>query len=130
MVAKILIFHKYADITPTEVFLVRSTWLLGTIRRIQNSGINMAAKIINFRELIDIIPAVVFWSADHDYEDKIRKFKIADPIWRPKYWFSINTTILHLQVFFGALSMISRSNSTNSKWQIQYGGQNIDPKVQ
>ena len=107
-------------------FLGRWARVRGQNWEIRNGGSNMAAKIISFRKLIDIIHTVVFWVADHDYEVKIGKFKMADLMWGPKYWFFINTTILLLQGFFCALSVIFSFDSANSKWRIQYGGQNID----
>ena len=52
----------------------------------------MAAKILIFRKSNIIQPMGVFWGAESDSGVKITKFKMADPIYRPRFKFFANQT--------------------------------------
>ena len=62
----------------------------------------MAAKILIICKSNSILPKGVFWGAESESEVKIAKFKMADPIWRPKCQFFANQTVFCLKGFFGA----------------------------
>ena len=68
----------------------------------------------------------VFWGAESESKVEIAKLKMADPIWRPKFRFFANQTVFCLKGFFRALSPNPRLKLQNSKWRIQYGGDNFN----
>ena len=86
----------------------------------------MAATILIFCKSNSILPKGVFWGAESESEVKIAKFKMTDPIYRPKYRFFANQTVFCLKGFFMALSPNPRLKLQNSKWRIQYGGDNFN----
>ena len=111
---------------PYRGFLGHWIRIRGWNCKIQNGGSNMAAKISIFCKSNSILPKGVFRRAESESEVKIAKFKMADPIWRQKFRFSANQTVFCLKGVFGALSPNPRTKLRNSKWRIQYGGQNFN----
>ena len=69
-------------------FLGRWVWNRGRNCKIKNGVSNMAAKILIFCKLNSIFPIGVFRGAESESEFKIAKFKMAYPIWGPKFQFS------------------------------------------
>ena len=57
----------------------------------------MAAKILIFSKSNSILPTGVFWGAESEPEVKIAKFKMTDPIWRPKFQVFANQTVFCLR---------------------------------
>ena len=85
----------------------------------------MAAKILIFCKSNRILPIGVFWGAESESETKIAKFKMVDPIWRPKFNFIQIEQYFDYRGFLGCWVQIKRSKLQNSKLWIQYGGQNF-----
>ena len=68
----------------------------------------------------------VFWDADHESTIRFQKFQMVDPIWRPKDLQNYSNFIkIGIYGFFGSLIMDLLLVFPNSRWRIQYGGQNF-----
>ena len=66
----------------------------------------------------------VFGVADYESEVGFSKFEMANSIWRTKFK-KITNVIICIYGFFESLITNLKTDFQNSKWRIQYGGQNL-----